>query len=645
MDFFDNIDENVEWDSDKSKNKIEETPAKINAAPVDNDLQQDVDLSLANNQNVKSTNNNVNIGDNLFSKAITKPSLVENTPIEQDKQIDLPKKDKIDTRSNEQIIEDYVENNPEEAKAILPEDSSLHKEAEQVNDGDKRTDEVRNDVVEQFIEDEPELANEIVEEAADDNSVLERASNDDDKSIVSDQANIEANEEDFDILEDEQAIEQANKEEEQLIKSIELDEKDQQIEDLYQQGKEKLINTRPTDKWDIDRIESFKTDLDKAVESIDVNDPESIHKLAKLERKRRQLLRAITTKKEIEQKQLSEVNNNVIDPIEQELVESEINPAEAIYSLQKDEQKEADARMADYIKEANEATRKRLGQYEDDPEELKKLNDADKQLAIYSDKALMELQKTEEVIKEKEEKIRKKFGLPKLSYHGKPIEGINASFSQTPNKDSNDKPMAYGARLPSKAGSFPTGNRSAAVNSSGAQSNGLKRLEADAKNTRAVKSIGPKPLIEQIEQPSASTKGNKYDANDSATPAAKKPGSLVGWASVNNKGGGRFAATKGKAPKFSNSSSANNTNSKLSAKKQADARNITKKEVAQKILSASRQWQINERGEKDSGADLLPVRLYVKDDKIEVSIVGTGRKRKSLDSVNDQELALIDKQI
>ena len=634
MDFFDNIDQNVEWDKPKKNNKIEQDTAKINAAPTNDVIAETPDINLnQNEQNVNPINSNTsNIGDNLFSKAITKP----NTPIEQDKQIDLPKEINKDNRSNEQIIEDYVENNPEEAKIVIPKESDLYAEAEQVNDGDKRTDEVRNDVVEQFIEDEPELANEIVEEAADDNSVLERASNDDDKSIVSDQANIEANEEDFDILEDEQA----NKEE-QLIKSIELDEKDQQIEDLYQQGKEKLINTRPTDKWDIDRIESFKTDLDKAVESIDVNDPESIHKLAKLERKRRQLLRAITTKKEIEQKQLSEVNNNVIDPIEQELIESAIDPAEAIYSLQQDEQKEADARMADYIKEANEITRKRLGQYEDDPAELKKLNDADKQLAIYSDKALMELQKTEEVIKEKEEKIRKKFGLPRIPATRYNTSGAsNSGFSQK-QYDKPDEPITNNARLSSVSNKFPTGNSSAAVNSNGAGLN--KRLEAAAKDTSPTKSIGPNPLIEQIEQPSASTKGNKYE-NSSATPAAKKPGSLVGWASVNNKGGGRFAATKGKAPKFSNSSSANNTN-KLSAKKQADARNITKKEVAQKILAESKNWQVNERGEKDSGADLLPVRLYVKDDKIEVSIVGTGRKRKSLDSVNDQELALIDKQI
>lgn len=95
MDFFDNIDQNVEWDSDKKKkNKIEETPAKINAAPTNDVIAETPDINLDNNVPQQPTNENSqpNIGDNLFSKMNSKPSLVEDKPIEQveeSKPIDL----------------------------------------------------------------------------------------------------------------------------------------------------------------------------------------------------------------------------------------------------------------------------------------------------------------------------------------------------------------------------------------------------------------------------------------------------------------------------------------------------------------------------------------------------------------------------
>lgn len=591
-DFFDDIDENVEWDSGKKKKKTGQDEAKINAAPVEEQTQQMPQLNLPSD--------NVNIGGNLFSSIDTKPnlmkhSLVENEPMAEDKQeAGLPE----DNRSDEQIIEDYVENNPEEAKAVLPEESDLHEEAEQVNDGDKRTDEVKNEAVEEFIDKEPELADTIVEEAAD-------ATNGKDKPTSS---------------------------------IFALDEKEQEAENNYLAGKEKLLNTKPTDKWDIDRIEGFQNDLNSAVESIDPNDPDSIHELAKLERKRRQLLRAVKAKKETEQ------DPSVIEPLEDEIAESAIDPAEAIYSLQKDEAKEQEQRMADYIKEANEATRRRLAMDDADPNELKKLNGEDKQLAIYDPKALMkaedELQKTEEAIKEKEDKIRKKWNLPRLDYRGKPMEAGAASGFSQPQAKEPDRPMAYGARLPSKAGSFPTGSAGAAVNYGGAGEG--KRLSADVGGTRAVKSTGPAPSVEQVETPSASVKGNKGQAGASGV---RPIGGMIGWSSVRNKGGGKIAANKGKAPRFGQGSGGGSTGANLSAKKQADARNITKRDVAQKILAESRHWQVNERGERDSGAELLPVRIYVKDDNIEVSILGTGRKRKSLDGASDQELALIQKVI
>lgn len=50
-------------------------------------------------------------------------------------------------------VEEIIEEHPEEAVSVLPEDSPLQKEAEQVMDGDERTTEVNDDVVEEALQD------------------------------------------------------------------------------------------------------------------------------------------------------------------------------------------------------------------------------------------------------------------------------------------------------------------------------------------------------------------------------------------------------------------------------------------------------------------------------------------------------------
>lgn len=63
-------------------------------------------------------------------------------------------KDKLQNaleEGNKSEVENIVEENPEEAEKALKDDSPLNEEAEQVNDGDKRTDEVNNEAVEEAV--------------------------------------------------------------------------------------------------------------------------------------------------------------------------------------------------------------------------------------------------------------------------------------------------------------------------------------------------------------------------------------------------------------------------------------------------------------------------------------------------------------
>lgn len=726
---------------------VTQKPAEINAAPATPENRPGLDLSWMDETQEQATS----------PDAPNIPNAPAPAPAQAPAQAP-------DTRTDEQIIEDYVEANPEEAKEILPESSDLHKEAEQVGDSDKRTDEVRDEAVEEFVEKEPELADTIVEEAADDNTVLDDMAEDD---TVNDdffnqysQELKEKNEEEqltpYDVNEwaaapiedkirnysdeDKRYLRAADrmgllkeweereggakwqdedghlqfragtpamrhnydkiiKEYKKTLDSIPefytvpsdlssedlvvaarqarkktkeqygFTKDDAQAELLYRQGKGSVLDTRPQPRWDTDRIQDFQSSLNKAANAINPNDPESIKELARLQRKRNQLLTAIKQKKY--EGMLNNTDSADIDtdiegkievarPIEDEVLETAIDPNEAAMELMKQEAKEKKAeqkRFAEFVKQQSAEIKKKYnGEEYVDPEEKKKLNDADKQLAIYDPKAIMvveeQLEETDEILEEKEEKIRKRWGLPKLldNYHGKQMGvGGAAGFAQTPTKEVEGA-RGGGARLSSKAGSFPTGHGGAAVSFRSA-SEGVgagKRLEAEAGRTSPVKSTGPEPNVELVETPGASSKGNKGQAGATVEGGAvtRPVGGMIGWNSVSNKGGGRFAANKGKAPRFGSSSGGSGAaGAKLSAKKQADARNITKRDVAQKILAESRNWEVNERGERDSGAELLPVRLFVKDDHIDVSILGTGRKRKSLDGVNDQELALIQKMI
>lgn len=71
---------------------------------------------------------------------------------EENKNIEQQLTNALDN-SNDKQVENIIENNPVETSKILPENSPLQKEAEEVVDGDKRTDEVDNEVIEDSIKD------------------------------------------------------------------------------------------------------------------------------------------------------------------------------------------------------------------------------------------------------------------------------------------------------------------------------------------------------------------------------------------------------------------------------------------------------------------------------------------------------------
>lgn len=775
----------------------------------------------------------------------------------------------------EKVIEDYVEKNPEEAKVVLPEESSLHEEAEQVNDGDKRTDEVKNEAVEEFIKEEPNLANEIVEEAADDNSVL------DDKSIVSDKPVEEADESDFEVLDigdqdideyvkqveaqensknpeaaqfvkevdeklaqmdpieaelmrkkidnafkawgkrqgslgsyrdvkntepgvydkgiekarkllndpgaikrskyidvkdpekreyirekygddflhkidqrnllrdlDKNSLEKANfiskqlyepkssqddknksrydvnddlrktgnsdqinwnkspdfnprtgkvntrqakkleqarsykkdleqnaelrklvekekdfnytqwwtKSKDQLYK--ELGDKslsDLSVEELknklhdpdssisrgeikselaYQTGNGSVLATTPDRNWSQERFDEYSDKLEKALQELDPNNPDSLQQLQEIQKMKESLEAANVDRLEI------------VENYEEEINETSVDPNEAALELMNQEAKEKSEqkRLEEFIKQQSAEIKKKYSEEPDyDPEERKKLNKADKQLAIYNPKALVvtdkKIDKIEEQIKEKEEKIRKKWKLPKLdlSYHGKPIEGHSVGFSQSPTKEI-EGPKGISSHVSPKAGAFPTGHGGAGVSYSGSHFT-PKDLRKDVGGTSGVHTISAQPMVEQVETPNASVKGNKYTTEGGGS-SGKVPG-IMGWKTVS---GGRINSTKGKAPHFSGSSGGSSGGSTLKRMTKND-NHITKKSVAQKILSASHNWPVDEQGYHDSQDKYLPVRFYVKDDTIEISILGTGRKRKSFDGITDQELQLVSRLI
>lgn len=73
-------------------------------------------------------------------------------PTEENKNIEHQLTNALDN-SNDKQVENIIEQNPVETSKILPENSPLQKEAEEVVDGDKRTDEVDNEVIEESIDD------------------------------------------------------------------------------------------------------------------------------------------------------------------------------------------------------------------------------------------------------------------------------------------------------------------------------------------------------------------------------------------------------------------------------------------------------------------------------------------------------------
>lgn len=73
-------------------------------------------------------------------------------PTEENKNIEHQLTNALDN-SNDKQVENIIEQNPVETSKILPENSPLQKEAEEVVDGDKRTDEVDNEAIEDSIKD------------------------------------------------------------------------------------------------------------------------------------------------------------------------------------------------------------------------------------------------------------------------------------------------------------------------------------------------------------------------------------------------------------------------------------------------------------------------------------------------------------